>query len=136
MTDLVIVPANVVAGTNATFEQGLAGATVLAGQTVYQDSTTKKYVLSDNNLAAIEGRTPRGIALHGASLNQPLRILKSGDITIGATITAGVAYYQSANPGGICPAADVVSGSQATIVGMGKTTTVLTVDIQTTGVQL
>ena len=75
-------------------------------------------------------------ALNGAAVGQPLKVLRSGDITVGAVLTAGVAYYQSDTPGGICPVADVGSGEYATIIGMAKTTSVLAVQIQASGVAL
>src|SRR5215471_18976460 len=136
MVDITITPTSVVAGANAATEAGTAGASILAGKTVYKDPSTKKYLLADSNSATVEARTPLGIALHAAENGQPLKILKAGDITIGATLTAGVAYYMSDTPGGICPVADVGSGEYATIIGMAKSTTVLAVAIQASGVAL
>lgn len=137
MADLVITAANVVAGTGARIENGTAGATITAGQVVYLDSTTTgKWQLADNNSATAAVRAPRGIALHGASLNQPLAVQTEGPITIGAALTAGVAYYLSDTPGGICPVADLASGEYPTVLGMATSTTVLDVDIQSSGVAL
>jgi len=136
MTDLVITAASVVAGSNAIKENGVAGETITAGQVVYRDSSTGSYKLADTDSATAESRTPRGIALNGAASGQPLAIIRSGDVTIGATILAGVAYYLSGTAGGICPVADVASGDYVALLGMGKSTTVLTVDIQAPGVAL
>jgi hypothetical protein len=135
MADISITAANVVAGSGASTTQGTAGETIAAGKTVVFDEAAKKWKLADSNgVAAI--RVPQGIALNGASLNQPLNVVKSGPVTIGATLTPGVAYYQSDTPGGICPVADVGSGEYATIVGMATSATVLDVDIQASGVAL
>jgi hypothetical protein len=135
MVDIAITPANVVAGSNAVTESGIAGVAINAGQVVYKDTETGKYLLADsNNPTDAEGKSARGIALHASAINQPLKIHKAGDITIGGTLVAGVAYYLSDTPGGICPEADVGAGEQSTILGMAKTTGILTVDIQTTGV--
>lgn len=133
--DLTITAANVVAGSNSSTEVGTAGATITAGQAVYRDTTDGKYKLSDSNGAAAV-RVPRGVALHASANGQPLTILKSGDVTIGATITAGVAYYMSDTPGGICPVADVGSGEYATFIGIATSTTVLKVNITPSGVAL
>jgi hypothetical protein len=130
MTDISITAANVIAGSNATRESGTAGATITAGQVVYRDGTTGQYKLADTDAATAEVRTPRGIALYGASAGQPLTIIRAGDVTIGATIVAGVAYYLSGTAGGICPIADVAADDYPAIIGMGKSTTVLTVSIQ------
>jgi hypothetical protein len=94
-----------------------------------------KYKLADSNGAAAL-RVPSGIALHGASNNQPIVLQKDGDITIGATMVAGVAYYLSDTPGGICPVADLGSGEYPCIIGIAKSTSVLSVHIQPSGVAL
>lgn len=136
MADIAVTAANVVAGANAEKDTGIAGETIAAGKTVYKSSTTKKWMLTDSNSATVEARKPGGIALNGAALNQPLIVHKSGDITIGATLTAGTAYWQSDTPGGICPLADVGSGEYVGLIGIAKSTTVLAVDIQFPNVAL
>ncbi|MBN9010815.1 MAG: hypothetical protein J0H63_12030, partial [Rhizobiales bacterium] len=72
----------------------------------------------------------RGIALNGAANGQPLVILKKGDITIGAAVVAGTAYFLSDTPGGICPLADVGNGEYICQLGLAKSTSVLTIDVQ------
>lgn len=137
MVDIVITAANVVAGSGATKTSGTAGATITAGQVVYLDSaTTGKWQLADNNSATAAVRQPQGIALNGASLNQPIAVQTEGPITIGGTLVAGVAYYLSDTPGGICPVADLLTGEYPTVLGMATSTTVLDIDIQYSGVAL
>ena len=136
MTDISITAANVVAGSNATRESGTAGETITAGQVVYRSSTTGKYMLADNDSATAGAKAPRGIALNGAALNQPLQILRAGDITIGGTLTAGTDYYLSSTAGGICPRADLGSGDDVVLIGIARSTSVLNVDIQISGVTL
>lgn len=136
MADLTVTAASVLPGSNAAVVQGTAGETITAGKVVYQSSTTKKWMLADSNSATAEVRQAQGIALNGASLNQPISVQKSGDITTGATMTAGVAYYLSDTPGGICPVADVGSGEYVCLLGVTKSTTVLALDIQYSGVAL
>lgn len=135
MSDISITAANVLKGSNAVTENGHAGATITAGQLVYLDTSDNKYKLADANGAAAL-RTPRGVALNGASDGQPLQVQTRGDITIGATLTAGVTYYLSSDPGGICPLADVGSGEYACIVGIAKTTAVLSLGINASGATL
>lgn len=134
MADLVITAANVAKGSDATVENGTAGATVTAGQAVYLDTADGRLKLADNNGTGT--RSVRGVALHGAAAGQPLQIQRAGDITIGATMTAGAAYYLSANAGGIAPAADLAAGMDPILIGMAKSTTVLTIDIIDVGVTL
>lgn len=136
MADLTITAANVVAGSGSVQETNLAGETIAAGKAVYRSSSTKKWMLADSNSATAEARKAGGIALNGASLNQPITVHKAGDLTIGATLTAGTAYYLSDAPGGICPLADVGSGEFVCQLGLAKSTTVLAVDIQFPNVAL
>jgi len=135
MADITITAANVIAGSGSKRVSGTAGATITAGQAVYLDTADSKYKLADAD-GAVGVRSPAGIALNGASNGQPLAVLTSGPITIGGTVTAGVAYYLSPNPGGICPVADVLSGDYPTIMGIATTTAILNIKIQESGVAL
>lgn len=134
MVDIVITAASVLKGSDALTEQGTAGETITAGQAVYLDSADGKLKLSDNN--ATGKKTVRGIALHGAANGQPLMIQRAGDITIGASVTAGSRYYLSATAGGIMPEADLASGMDVVLIGLARSASVLAVDIQTPGVTL
>jgi hypothetical protein len=136
MADLTITASSVVAGSGAKKTTGTAGASITAGQTVYLDSATNTYKLADCDSATAAVRSPAGIALHAASSSQPLTILTSGPVTIGASVTAGVAYYLSATPGGICPVADLATGDYPVILGLATSTTVIDIDIQEAGVAL
>jgi hypothetical protein len=136
MSDLSITAASVIAGAGARTVLGTAGATITAGKVVYLEASSGKYKLADCDSATAEVRSPVGIALNGASDGQPLVVLEEGPVTIGATMTAGVAYYLSPNAGGICPVADVLTGDHTIILGMATSTTVLEVAIQESGVAI
>jgi hypothetical protein len=136
MADLVITAASVVPGTGAKTRAGTAGATITAGQVVYRSTTTLKFGLADNNSVTAAIRSPVGVALHGASDGQPLTILTEGDLTLNAVLTAGVVYYLSDTPGGICPVADLAAGEYPTIIGIAESTTVLNVKLHESGVAL
>jgi hypothetical protein len=125
MADLSITAANVVAGTGSTKENGVAGETITAGQALYKDGTTGKWKKADTNSGTAGVRACTGIALNGASDGQPLAVLTKGPITIGATLTAGVAYYLSGTAGGICPVGDLTTGDYPCLLGMATSTTVL-----------
>lgn len=133
MADLSITAASVLPGAGALVEDGLAGATITAGQVVYRD-TDGTYKLADADGASATIRTARGIALNGASSGQPLRIQKQGNITIGATLTAGTTYYLSNTAGGICPLADVGTGEYYHIIGIATSTTNLLMALAYSGV--
>lgn len=128
MADLTITAANVVAGSGATKEAGVAGATITAGQAVYKDASDGgKFKLADNDSATAAVRSFYGIALNGAANGQPLTVLKSGPITIGATVAVGVVYCLSSTAGGICPNADIATGDYNTVIGIGTSTSVIEV---------
>lgn len=134
MADLTITPANVVGAGTLDTEQRKAGATITAGQSVYLDAATDKYLLADSNSGTAAAKRARGIALHGAANNQPLTIAKRGDLTIGATLTPGATYFLSDTPGGICPDADVGTGEDVCLIGIAKSASVLSLDIRAAGV--
>lgn len=133
MADLVITAANVVAGTGAKKVSGTAGATITAGQVVYLDSTTSTYKLADTDSGTAAVRSPAGIALHAASASQPLTVLTSGPVTIGATVAVGDVYYLSGTAGGLAPFADVAAGDYPCIIGICTSTSVLDVKIHEAG---
>ena len=134
MADLTITAANVVSGTGARIEEGTAGVALTAGQAVYLDSTTDSFKLADCDSATAAARSPRGIALHAAAVGQPIAVHRKGPITIGATVAASGIYCLSATAGGICPAADLASGDYTVILGLGKSTTQIEVNIMEAGV--
>lgn len=137
MADLSITAASVVKSSGANVDrQGIAAATITAGQVVYKDPDTGKYGLADSNSATAAIREPDGIALNGASANQPVAVLLEGDVTIGATLTPGTEYWLSDTPGGICPRADVASGEYPSMIGIAKSASVLSVRITSSGVAI
>lgn len=136
MADLTITATSVVAGGGAKTVEGTAGATITAGQVVYLDSTTGTYKLADCDSATAAVRSPDGIALNGAASGQPVEVLTRGNITIGATLTGGVAYYLSGTAGGICPVADLATGDYPTIVGIATSASVLSVLFHESGFAL
>lgn len=136
MADLVVTAASVLPGSDSVVEDGVSSATLTAGKVVYKSSTTGLWGLADNDSATADVRQALGIALHGASAGQPIRVHKQGDLTFNAVFIAGVAYYLSDTPGGICPVADLLTGDYPCLLGMAKSTTVLAVRIQYPGVAL
>lgn len=133
MSDLSVTAASCLPGAGAVIEEGLAGATITAGQAVYRD-TDGTYKLADADGASATIRTARGIALNGASSGQPLKIQKQGNITLGATLTPGVTYYLSNTAGGICPLADVGTGEYYHIIGIATSATNLLMALAYSGV--
>lgn len=133
MADLTITAASVVKGTGASVRTGTAGATITAGQAVYEDTSTSTFKLADTDSATAAARSVAGIALNGASSGQPLSVLTAGPITIGATTVVGVPYYLSGTAGGICPYADVAAGDYPVFIGIGSSVTQIKVAIVEAG---
>jgi hypothetical protein len=100
--------------------QGIAGDGITAGQAIAGDSTTRKLLRADNNAANANLRTPIGIALHAASLDQALMIQTEGDINLGAALTVAVPYFLGDAPGGICSPADLTSAEFVTSLGIAS----------------
>jgi hypothetical protein len=134
MADLTITAANVVAGSTANLETAIAAVAVTAGQAVYKEASTGKFKLSDANSATAEVRAVYGIAENNAAAGQHLTVVKSGPITIGATVVVGAGYYLSATPGGVAPVADMLSGLYPTLIGFATTAAIINVDITAAGV--
>lgn len=129
MADISITATAVTAALAHNVTTKPAGATITAGQTVYLDAATGKWLLADADSATVVARTPTGIALNGGSINQPITVKTSGEVTMNAVLTLGEAYFQSPVPGGIAPRADVLSGDLLVLIGFARTTTVLNVGI-------
>ena len=133
MPDLTITAANVIAGANSKKTPGVSGATVTAGQTVYRDPTTKKFLLADSDSPTEAVRACAGIALHAASNGQPLMIQEEGDINLGATLTVGEIYVLSDTAGGIMPEADLEAGDYVTVLGVASSASNLKMKIVASG---
>lgn len=134
MADLSITAANVKKGATAKVENGIAGETLTAGQTVYKEKATGKYKKSDADSATAEVRSVYGITLNGASADQPVQIVRNGPLTAGATLVVATPYFLSATAGGICPAADLLTGAYPVFLGFAISASVLDVEIVEAGV--
>lgn len=136
MADIAITAANVIATGGAKVIDGVAGATIVAGDMVYRDPASLTYKLADCDSGTAAVRSPAGMALNGAAIGQPIKIAKSGAVTLGSGLTAGVAYYLSPTPGKICPVADVQSADYPVILGIAKSASILDIRIHEAGVAL
>lgn len=136
MADLSITAANVKLVSGPT-EQMKSGGTLTAAQGVYKEVATAKAKLADNDSATAEVRALHGLTLHAALPDQPILVAKNGAVVeVGAILTAGVEYYVSGTPGGLCPRADVVSTDDPIRVGMALTTSQLQLDFNDPNVTL
>lgn len=122
MAALSITAANVASGPGALTKQGVAGATITAGQALIR-AADGKMVLADADGTGLKGVD--GIALHGAANGQPLTYQAGGDINLGATLTPGTTYYLAPTPGDIGPLSDVASGDDPIVIGVARSASIL-----------
>lgn len=134
MADLTITAANVIPGANSSRESKFAGEAIAAGKSISIDPTDGKAYLSDANHATAARRRVDGIAVNGAGIGQVVGFHKSGDLNPGATVAIGTIYCLSATAGGICPAADLASGYETTVIGIATTVSNIAVNINNSGV--
>lgn len=126
MADITIQPTAIIATSNVQSIEGTAGETITAGKPCYRDSSDKTIKLTDSNHTSMTALV--GVALHGASASQPVKVATSGDMTYtGSSLVAGKIYVCSTNAGAICPVDDLPaptsSGAYVSIVGVASSTT-------------
>jgi hypothetical protein len=135
MADLSITAANVFKGDGATTEQGLSGEAFEAGDVLYKDATTSKWMKGDNTTATKAACT--GMALNtAAAANQPCVVQTGGEITLGTVLTKGLLYVVGATAGQISPASDLGTGEFSTFVGVAESTSSLKLGFLASGVAL
>lgn len=116
MADLIITATSVVPGADASMQQGIAGETITAGQSLYLKAADGKLWKAQCDGTAEEA-TCEGIALNGAAPNQTVAYVKEGTVTIGATTSKATTYVVSATAGGIAPQADLIATNRISYVG-------------------
>lgn len=119
MADLSQTAANVRPGSGATVQPFTAGATITAGQVLYQDSADNKVKLADTTSAAKAAAI--GIAITNASTDEVVYVLTEGDIDVGATLAVGEVYAVSDTAGAIRPDSDNGTGDYCTTLGRAST---------------
>lgn len=116
MVDVVQTPANVAHVAGGGSKRGVAGATIVAGNTLYLNSSNQ-LVPCEHDQTATEAACV-GIALNGAATGQPVRYATSGNIDVGGVLVLGETYVVGAAAGAIAPVADIAAGEFATILGI------------------
>jgi hypothetical protein len=132
MAALTVTAGNVIPASTARTQQVTAGETVTAGMPVYKKAADSKYYKAADTSAALANAS--GIALNGASAGQPLGIITEGDLNPGATVAVGVIYCVGDAAGAIAPSADIGAAEYVTIIGIGTTTSNISVKFQVGGV--
>lgn len=134
MPNIIQTAANVLQGSDASVIQMTAGATIIAGNVLYKDTADSdkvKLAIDTSSAAALVV----GIALNGAVDGQPITVQTRGDINPGGTVVVGQIYVVSSTAGAISEVDDIVTGDWVTILGIGRTSTALPLNIRVSGVQ-
>lgn len=133
MADVSVVAAEVLPASDTQYTDGILGATITTGQTVYYDPSTSTYKLADANASSTTASV-KGIAMNGGVSGQPVKIANAGTLDPGFTVTVGAVYVQSATAGGIAPVADLATGHFTAIIGLGITASNLKLILNAGGV--
>lgn len=134
MPNIIQTAANVLQGSDASVIQMTAGATIIAGNVLYKDTSDSdkvKLAIDTSSAAALVV----GIALNGAVDGQPITVQTRGDINPGGTVVVGQIYVVSSTAGAISEVDDIVTGDWVTILGIGRISTALPLNIRVSGVQ-
>jgi hypothetical protein len=135
MADISVTASAVKPTSSATvIARGTAGGTITAGQALYLDSADNKLKTAISTTQA-QANAVVGIALHGASVDQPIAYATTGDVTFNAVLTAGTVYVLGGASGGISPSADLDSNNNryGVVLGISTSTTVLRMGVIISG---
>jgi hypothetical protein len=133
MADISVVATAVLAYAGATTEDGLAGETITAGQTLYRH--TDNTWLKADDTSAVKAYC-RGVALNGGAVGQPIRIIKAGGLNPGVAVGVGLTYGVTDTAGGIALISERAGGDFVTIIGVATTTSRIEVNIIPSGVAI
>lgn len=136
MADIVITSASVVPSAGARASTGVAGVAIAAGKIIHQDAATRKFVLSDADSIPAASNPEFFIAVNSAAVDQPIQMVRSGDVALGAVLTVGEVYILSSTPGGIAPVADLDTGMRPVVLGIAISTSVLRMGATTAPVEV
>ena len=120
---------------NTTFASlPIYGATVAAGQPVYQDSSDSKWKLADSN-ASVTTAAAKGVAMTPGVADGYGIVATGGSVVlVGTTMTVGTTYNVGSTAGSIVPNADLTTGDYVTTLGTASTATQLDLAINATGI--
>lgn len=111
------------------------GATIVAGNSLYLDTTDNKYKLADAN-GLVGTAAAVAIAMTpGADTEYGVVALDGPVILVGTTMAVGEPYAVSATAGAIAPETDLTTDDWVTRMGTAKTTTQLDLGFRATAIQ-
>lgn len=119
---------------NTIFDRVPYGATIAAGNVLYQDSTDSEYKLADADASLATARAAAIAVTPGVDGGHGF-IAKGGSvILVGTTMVVGRTYYLGPTAGEIVEAADVATADYVTVIGTAATATQLDLAITPSGI--
>lgn len=120
MAALSITAANVLL-TTGPVTHGVSGAAVTAGQAVYRNDSTGKWLIAQcDGTAAEAGAGGYGIALNTADrADAPLSVARAGAIVALGAGTAGIVYYIGNTAGGLEVVGDLAAPDKVVPIAIG-----------------
>lgn len=132
MADLTQTAANVGIGADTEFIRVQVGEAVTQGQPGYRGASNK-WFQTDANLS-VAAAAAEGIFMTPAATDGYAIVAVGGDVNLGATLTVGETYAVSRTKGKICPIGDLTTGDYVTHLGVAKSTSLLPLNPQPSGV--
>ena len=134
MAAISITASGFIPSTYARIREGVAGATITQGQTLYLDSATNTLKLCDAD-ASLAASTCVGIACQSVASGQRLEyVYEDPQCVLGATLVIGDTLWTSATAGGITKtAADNGTGKYTCVLGTAISTTAFNLVIANAG---
>lgn len=134
MADVTVTPANVEMTDDTVATTGIAGEALVQGQSAYLNSSGSRWYKSESDDTEAKAET-RGIVMTPAATGAQVVIATGGTIKPGATLSANTVYVLSVNSGRFAPIADLATGNYVTLIGIGKSTTELSLLLDPQGYQ-
>lgn len=139
MPDLVPDPDAVFAATGDTQESqpvlAIAGEELVQGEAASYSEITNRWNKAINDTAVHAGEDGVAIVLTHSFAEQPVALLRDGNIDLGCALVVGEEYYISANAGKIKPFSELGSGEFRTRVGIADETDNLRLQFDATGIE-
>lgn len=110
------------------------GATVAAGQPLYQDLTDSEFKLADVNLSEASANVLGISVTPGVDGGNGFLAISGGIVLVGAAMAVGETYYAGPTAGQIIPDADLTTGDRVTRLGVASSATILELSIRATGI--
>lgn len=110
------------------------GATITAGQPVYQDTADNEFKLADVNLSELAANVQGVTITPGIDGGYGYIAISGAIVLVGTTMAVGETYYAGPTAGEIIPDADLTTGDRVTRLGVASSATVLELSIEATGI--